>query len=121
MINIIPIRDDHKKVLVSAKDIKVIFTFERPVHTDTLQARLAAERNNEQIYCINIKYDEGDGIVLCYKDESIRDIVFDSIYKTLDSPCDLVDNTSTKAIEPVMRKDPKFIFYDVCLGGALYD
>ncbi|QDP50658.1 MAG: hypothetical protein Unbinned1966contig1000_33 [Prokaryotic dsDNA virus sp.] len=124
MINMIPIRDDHKKVLVSAKDIKTIFTFEREPRSETLEQRLAAKRNNEQVYCINIKYDsyfEENGIVLSYRNESIRDTVFESIYKTLDSRSNIVDNSSTKAIEPVMRKDPKFTFYDVCVGGALYE
>ena len=122
MINMIPIRDDHKKVLVSAKDIKVLFTFEKEPYSETLEQRLAAKRNNEQVYCIKLSvFGKREGIVLSYKDESIRDTVFDSIYKTLDSQSNIVDNSSTKAIEPVMRKDPKFTFYDVCVGGALYE
>ena len=122
MINMIPIKDDHKNVLISAKDIKVIFTFEREPHSDTLEQKLAAKRNNEQVYCINISVcnDEG-GIVMSYKDKFKRDTIFDSIYRTLDSPSNIVDNSLTKAIEPMMRKNAKFTFYDVCIGGALYE
>ena len=114
MINMIPIRDDNKKVFIYVGDI---------IYIETSKMHAPDHKLCRDVFysTIDIICHKNLTIRLQYKDKDIRDKIFDSIYKTLESQSNMIDNSLTKAIEPIMRKDPKFIFNDICIGGSLYD
>ena len=114
MINMIPIRDDNKKVFIYVGDI---------IYIETSKMHAFDYKLNKNIFysTIDIICHKNLTIRLQYKDKDIRDKIFDSIYKTLESQSNMIDNSLTKAVDPIMRKNLKFTFYDVCIGGVLYD
>ena len=111
---LIPIRDDKTKYIIDSNNIICI---------QTNQTHVPDHKLCEDVYysTIDIICHKDLTIKLLYKDVLQRNGIFDSIYKTLEGPSKIVDNSLTKAIEPIMRKDPKFIFDDICIGGSLYD
>jgi oligoendopeptidase F len=110
----IPIRDDNKKVFIYVGDI---------IYIETSKMHAFDYKLNKNIFysTIDIICHKNLTIRLQYKDKDIRDKIFDSIYKTLESQSNMIDNSLTKAVDPIMRKNLKFTFYDVCIGGVLYD
>ena len=114
MINMIPIRDDYKKIFIYVGDIISIET--NKMHAPDHKLCRDVFYSTIDIIC-----HKDLTITLQYKDKDIRDKIFDSIYKTLESQSNMIDNSLTKAVDPIMRKNLKFTFYDVCIGGVLYD